>query len=60
MVSVPGLLATLDPGNQEKGNPGPLVKTSLNAEVAEERRFGSKGDFGPTGHQRVSPGQRPG
>ena len=40
MVSVPGLLATHDPGNQEKGNPEALVKTSLNAEVAEERRFG--------------------
>jgi hypothetical protein len=40
MVSVTGLLATLDPGNQEKGNPEALAKTSLNAEVAEERRFG--------------------
>lgn len=39
MVSVTGLLATLDPGNQEKGNPEPLAKTKLNAEVAEERRF---------------------
>ena len=35
MVSVPGPLATLDPGNQEKGNPEALAKTSLNAEVAE-------------------------
>ena len=40
MVSLTGPLATLDPGNQEKGNPEALVKTSLNAEVAEERRFG--------------------
>ena len=39
MVSVTGPLATLDPGNQEKGNPEALLKTSLNADIAEERRF---------------------
>ena len=39
MVPVTGLLATLDPGNQEKGNPVALAKTNLNADIAEERRF---------------------
>ena len=29
MVSVPGLLATLDPGNQEKGNLSASTKTGI-------------------------------
>ena len=32
MVSVTGPLATLDPGNQEKGNPEALGKTGFGAE----------------------------
>ena len=32
MVSVTGPLATLDPGNQEKGNPEALVKAGIGHE----------------------------
>ena len=32
MVSVTGPLATLDPGNQEKGNPEALARTGFGAE----------------------------
>jgi len=32
MVSVTGPLATLDPGNQEKGNPEALAKTGIGHE----------------------------